>query len=259
MAEIKSERKKNKAAKIASVAIPIAAALAALAVLLAAALIPQGDGQTAFQASSRPAGGAGEVVILPADERESLFFGSYEQDNDPANGPEKIEWIVLARQGDAVLLISRYVLDCRPYNATYNEMTWDTCGLREWLNGEFFDAAFTPDEQKAVLLSSVDPDDNPQYNTDPGKAARDKVFIPGIADSKGYFADDGARRCVATACAVSRGADADADGNCRWWLRAPGGRASHAAGITMSGAIDDFGYNVDFLREGVRPMIWFKP
>ena len=35
-------------------------------------------------------------------------FGHYEQDNDADDGAEPIEWIVLAAEGDARLLLSRY-------------------------------------------------------------------------------------------------------------------------------------------------------
>ena len=40
-----------------------------------------------------------------------ITFGKYEQDNKTSNGKEDIEWIILDRQGDKVLLISRMALD----------------------------------------------------------------------------------------------------------------------------------------------------
>lgn len=47
-----------------------------------------------------------------------VTFGQYEQDNDPENGPEPIEWFVvnLDKGNHRVLLLSRYVLDAYPYN-----------------------------------------------------------------------------------------------------------------------------------------------
>ena len=43
-------------------------------------------------------------------------FGAYEQDNNLANGPEPIEWIVLAKEEKKILIISRYGIDACPYN-----------------------------------------------------------------------------------------------------------------------------------------------
>ena len=37
-----------------------------------------------------------------------VTFGSYEQDNDTGNGSEDVEWLVLDKQDDALLVISRY-------------------------------------------------------------------------------------------------------------------------------------------------------
>ena len=63
-------------------------------------------------------GGSGEAEILDAAEnaRTILAFGKYEQDNNPDNGPEEIEWIVLEEQDGNLLLLSRYGLDAVPYN-----------------------------------------------------------------------------------------------------------------------------------------------
>ena len=73
----------------------------------------------------------------------SVSFGSYEQDNNPANGKEEIEWIVLDVQGDRSLLISKYALDCKKYNTEWTDGTWESCSLRKWLNSDFLNAAFS--------------------------------------------------------------------------------------------------------------------
>ena len=63
-------------------------------------------------------GGSGEAEILDAAEnaRTILTFGKYEQDNNPDNGPEEIEWIVLEEHDGNLLLLSRYGLDAVPYS-----------------------------------------------------------------------------------------------------------------------------------------------
>ena len=81
---------------------------------------------------------------------ETITFGRYEQDSDPENGPEPIEWLVLASQGDRVLAVSLYALDCRQYHESFTEVTWETCTLRGWLNDEFLNTAFSYEEKAGI-------------------------------------------------------------------------------------------------------------
>ena len=46
---------------------------------------------------------------------DTVCFGTYEQDNDTSNGTENIEWKVLAKENNKVLIISKYALDCQVY------------------------------------------------------------------------------------------------------------------------------------------------
>ena len=63
-----------------------------------------------------------------------VLFGSYEQDNDISNGPEIIDWTVLDKKDNKLLLISNNALDCQPYNISDTDITWENCSLREWMN-----------------------------------------------------------------------------------------------------------------------------
>ena len=69
-------------------------------------------------------------------------YGSYEQDNVLSNGAEPIEWIVLDKQGNKVLLLSRCGLDAIPFHKRLTSVTWAECSLRDWLNTTFFNTAF---------------------------------------------------------------------------------------------------------------------
>ena len=76
-----------------------------------------------------------------------IKFGHYEQDGNTSNGKEEIEWQVLKVESDRVLMVSKYCLDCKKYNETYTDVTWETCTLRKWLNNDFKKAAFSTEEQ----------------------------------------------------------------------------------------------------------------
>ena len=98
--------------------------------------------------------------------------------------------MVLARDGDRVLVISRYVLDCVRYDEEYRRVTWETCTLRAWLNGEFLNAVFDPEEQLLIPPTHVTADPNPDFDVDPGEDTEDKLFLLSIPEAEAYFHPD---------------------------------------------------------------------
>ena len=88
----------------------------------------------------------------------SFFFGNYEQDNNISNGTEPIEWIVLSVENDKALLVSRYALDCLPYNNDKTDMTWQNSSIRSWLATSFFPSAFSTEEQAAIIQTTINND-----------------------------------------------------------------------------------------------------
>ena len=169
---------------------------------------------------------------------------------------EEIEWIVLAKESDRILLISKYALDCQQYNTTYTSVTWETCSLREWLNGTFINNAFSADEQAKIQSTTVTADENPLYSTSPGNNTTDKVFLLSIAEVNKYFRSDSARRCKGTEYCYAQGADRDSDGNCWWWLRSPGLYSNYATIVCSDGFLTHFGNYAVYLISAVRPALW---
>lgn len=97
-----------------------------------------------------------------------VTFGSYDQDGNYENGAEPIEWIVLDTDGETTVLLSRYGLETLPWNKVQTAVTWENCSLREWLNGEFFDMAFTDWEKKQFKPWISIPGNDPEYDTTGG-------------------------------------------------------------------------------------------
>ena len=83
----------------------------------------------------------GEYLIEKSKQSSVITFGKYEQDNNVGNGREDIEWLVLDVKDNKALIISKYGLDCQPYNASQAEVTWENCTLRKWLNDNFLSKA----------------------------------------------------------------------------------------------------------------------
>lgn len=185
---------------------------------------------------------------------DTYRFGSYEQDNNKSNGQEDIEWLVLAKEGTKILVISKEALDCKPYNTSYTDVTWETCTLRKWLNNDFINAAFSADERTMIPTVTVSADKNPDYSTNPGNATQDQVFLLSITEVNKYFSSDSARQCKPTDYAVANGVWGS--GNCWWWLRSPGGPQVNAAYVYNDGDVRESGRNVDLDDSAVRPALW---
>ena len=186
-----------------------------------------------------------------------VFFGAYEQDNNTENGKEDIEWLVLEVKDGKALVISKYALDCKHYNTSYTDVTWETCTLRKWLNNDFLGAAFSADEKAMIPTVTVSADKNPDYSTNPGNTTQDQVFLLSIPEANKYFNSDSARQCEPTDYAVANGAYVDSDnGNCWWWLRSPGYGQDDAADVDCDGDVYEGGYFVYFDDIAVRPALW---
>ena len=197
------------------------------------------------------------ILFSRAQVGDYIVFGAYEQDNNTSNGKEDIEWLVLETEGNRVLVISRYALDCQKYNTDNDYITWETCSLRTWLNGTFINNSFSSNEQEMIKSTTVTADNNPEYSTPPGNNTTDKVFLLSIEEANIYFSSASSRQCQATAYAKTQGAYTDLDNdNCWWWLRSPGNYSSHAAIVRNFGSVNKKGVVVNRDNNAVRPALW---
>lgn len=203
-------------------------------------------------------------VIIPAiaPVGSLIKYGKYEQDNDSSNGIEDIEWIILAKDDNKMLVISDKAIDCKPYHSSYGNTTWEECSLRRWLNDTFVNEAFTTEEQEKILTTNVTADANPDYDTDAGNDTEDKVFLLSIEEANRYFKYDSERQCVSTEYAKANGAytyEIDGASNCFWWLRSQGGYSNKSASVVNSdGTVSKYGNAVDDNRDCVRPAMWIS-
>lgn len=186
----------------------------------------------------------------------NIRFGSFEQDNNPENGKETIDWIILEKNNNKAMLISKYCLDSGIYHYEKSHVSWKICSLRYWLNKTFFKEAFNQKEQKSIINTYVIADKNPEhpYNN-PGENTIDKVFIPSIPEVNKYFGLNLLKSCKPSEYAISRGIYTF-DGNCKWWLRSPGRTLDEASYVRDDG--DIYWQYVTDDSTGVRPAIWVE-
>lgn len=183
---------------------------------------------------------------------DSFQFGEYEQDK---NGDFKspIEWKILKKEKDRILMVSKYALDAKPYNTTAANVTWEDCSLRKWLNGTFFESAFSQNEQDLIKLTS-------------NESSQDKVFLLSRTEAQIYFKTDEERRVKNTKYAVEKCDDKYYAKCCFWWLRSQTDESSwsgNAADIVSgNGSLVEYKSvapcmrRVDAPNTSVRPAIW---
>lgn len=223
------------------------------------------------------------VEISKARVGDVVLFGTYEQDNIESNGAEAIPWYVLDKDGEQLLLMSVYLLDCVPYHESYSSITWENCTLRQWMNDEFYNGAFTESEKKYIQASYLKNEDNPYYGTEGGNDTEDKVFALSLAEAEQYFgiaeyfntyvisASPEISAAKVTAYAEAQGVYVSTwistAGNGYWWLRSLGSNywEENKVFVTDSGYIDaygDFNYYgespISFNDVAARPALWLN-
>ena len=161
--------------------------------------------------------------------------------------------------GRTALVITDKVIDRVRYNESYTSVIWEDCTLRQWLNGTFYNQAFSFDEKAHIRTSTISNPDNPTYGTRGGNATTDKVFCLSIGEAWQFFSDDDGRTAEPTAHAKNREVFMSDENGCAvWWLRSPGDDRYSAAAVNTDGNVAENGWCVDDTKSGVRPALYIN-
>ena len=176
----------------------------------------------------------------------TVTFGNYEQ----GNGQVPIEWIVLDRQEERALLLSKCALDAKPFHEVEDRtVTWAECTLRAWLNGDFYNSAFS-DEERARIVQVTNATAN-------APDTQDCVFLLSLDELNAYFPDEASRTADATEYAVAQGGRVSREtGKTYWWLRTKATPEDAALMVRYDGAVNEFGDSMEADIYTVRPAIW---
>lgn len=211
--------------------------------------------------------GTGSSASLPDRQKEeppdeyavgnTIVMGRYEQDGDYSNGDEDIEWIILDRKGDSLLVISKYCLENIYYDENARGVSyssdWETSTIRDWLNEYFFYTSFTDRESARIMLSDVKTSDSTGKMND----TQDYIFLLSGKEVEQYFPSREAKLAVQTKAAYRKGGGGTSTEYAEWWLRISRGRSQQATTVTNTGSVIDPGYQkVHSLRLSVRPAMW---
>ncbi|MBO6132960.1 MAG: hypothetical protein J6P05_01315 [Lachnospiraceae bacterium] len=199
----------------------------------------------------------------------TMLFGRFEQDGNPANGAEPIEWIVVANDGTKAMLMSKNILECLPYLHDYANVPWESSDLRSWMNGTFYASAFN-DAEKAMILdtNNSNPDSSAFFGVGlpGGNPTTDKVFALSVYEAQQLFGaapeavQDWNEKMQAkpTAYATMRGCwTHPRSGRGFWWLRSAGTSYGNWVATVQDhgGVIAHVGNRAG---EGARPVMWVK-
>lgn len=184
---------------------------------------------------------------------ETIEFGNYPQEEDGTEKP--IKWIVMKNEGNQVLLLSKYVLDTKPYNKESKAVTWETSDIRKWLNNEFCKSAFNNAEKGRIRTTLIKNEDNLEHGTSGGNDTEDKVFLLSEKEAETLFSNDEERIAKATEYAEKSGVYVNEEKTVLWWLRSPGCSRDYAAEVSYYGWINRSGCDVNSYDVGVRPAL----
>ena len=166
------------------------------------------------------------------------------------------DWRVLEIAGDKALLISIGIIDTGKYHKEFEEVTWEKCSLRRYLNGKFL-ATFAPKDRAKIIETRIINPHNPisPYRASlNGKYTKDFIFLLSLDEVKRFFPTNESRQAILNGS------------HHWWWLRSPGENYRQAAfikdlggeGNYADGAIGAHGKRVTQDGGGIRPAMWIK-
>lgn len=219
---------------------------------------------------------------------DSVLFGKYEQNGIMHDGKEYVEWIILKKDdnNNSAILISKYILDCYPFNGFSENVTWETSSLRKHMNTYMLTEMFNDSELACIMPTFLLNSPNIFNGAFSGNPTYDYLFIPGIDEMIAYFSNDNffnearltelkrpskKRMCYATNYAILKGVrvmgkDKENPGTGNYFLRTTGlpGRRRWFGNVyanyfqsyvSENGSVVPDGTGINSMDDGIRPMV----
>ena len=195
---------------------------------------------------------------------------------------DPIKWRILSTNDSSVLVLSEYILDASCFYSEDDEIrtidgqtvypnNYKYSDIRNFLNGEFLNKAFTMNQQNTLLTTEVDNSAGTTYSLSNEYVCEntyDKIYLLSYHDiintNYGFCSDkncyDPVRQAKTTDYAKATGVwwtvyidNVNRNDYCCWLLRSPNCFYIHdSLTVNQNGFIDIYGYNVGII-DGVRP------
>ena len=178
--------------------------------------------------SPTPSTGGPFEALKDAAVGQTVTFGQFETNCD-FDTTEDIEWIVVKKEGNKVLLLSKMSLISMSYGGYQQEsyVSWKNSEVRNYLNGTFYYNAFTDAERKLISSTTNIPLDE---EIELGAVqTTDNIFIPSASEMCEYFYSENDMKCLSTGNHYVEGgtnkfgvysiSNDDFNSYCTYWLR----------------------------------------
>ncbi len=192
--------------------------------------------------------------LKKAEVGDVVPFGVYEQDGNP-DKKEPMEWILLKKTEDEILLINRFVLE-KISQKNDKIFDWRTDSLRSWMNGTFYEEAFTEAERSLIWATMTE---TRNYDTGDNEKMFDYVFSLSDSEAKQYMIKDEKRICFGTEhLNQQKNQSAAGEAAYPWSLRNPGSDYGQTCWVMEDGQIKTDVLVEDYLYGYARPAMWLK-
>ncbi len=170
---------------------------------------------------------------------DTIVFGKYKD--------KFMEWLVLEKKQESVLLFSKQSLYKEPYNTVRSKFTtWKDCTLRKKLNDFYLSKAFSNTQRDRIQLTLVD-NSSEQHRDIYGKIegqpnTDDYVFLLSWQEVAKYLPTEESRKKA---------------GIGGWWTRSPGEYPGAALSIGNDG-IMTYGNDASSNEDDIYPALWLN-
>lgn len=184
---------------------------------------------------------------------EVVALGRY--DTDPVSiGTERLQWVVLQREGNTLMLITKEGIAGSIYHQKHTEVNWKDSDLCAFLNDTLCDDIFSKYEKEMLV-------DNP--------ITQDRLSLLSVTEVEALFPDDTSRQLSITDVAKSKGTNInyatktnqwDVKGyrSSWWWLRGHDKKSIFAPIVTEDGIVLTDEKYVNKPNGAVRPVVWVR-
>ena len=207
-----------------------------------------------------------DISIQNATVGGTVIMGQFEQDSNTDNGTEPIEWKVLDVQDGKVFLLSDRILTYKVYNKEVEghvfeyeekEFVWESSYIRNWLNTEFYDAAFSEDNKSRVIKTEYKSKGGRHYEPEKVSYTSENVTLLSDEEVRTYLGEGESAEAKDTQFAYDNKGKWAFDG--KWYLRSSyeGGKSAalrYTHCVDVNGKINWDGYQDS--EFGIRPAMW---
>ena len=193
---------------------------------------------------------------------------------------DRFTWRILAKEERRLLLITEDIIQQRPYHHKKGDVTWETSGVRDYLNDTFYQS-FAPQNRAKILTTEILTADNPWYNVTGGNKTYDHIFLLSLEEVVCHYFGDSSKNLMQKSPKQRYWFQKTDPNNDQrrafydqhiwwWWLRTPGRNLQRAIYIHGDGNVGIQGNKTDHYSSttihpltgdnsgGLRPALWLS-